>query len=153
MDKLFEETESHTDEILFKKSEVIYLKEQELENKLFGLNKVYHEPKVFFDITKAFFNGKKYKSKALSDFDDKDETKEVDFYNEKPIREEVKLNKNVGYCIRSGIEIPFNPKQPMSKMSWKVWNQFGDEDYPEQYCHKTGKKSNGKTSMRNPILD
>ena len=24
--------------------------------------------------------------------------------------------------------------------------------YPENFCHKTGKKSNGKTSMANPIL-
>ena len=46
----------------------------------------------------------------------------------------------------------FNPKQPMSRNSWKIWNEYGNEDFPENYCHKTGKKSNGKTSMRKPIL-
>lgn len=35
----------------------------------------------------------------------------------------------------------------MTKLFWKVWNQYGDADFPEQYCHKTGKKSNGKTTM------
>lgn len=40
----------------------------------------------------------------------------------------------------------------MTKMSWKIWNEYGNSDFPETYCHKTGRKSNGKTSMRNPEL-
>lgn len=57
-----------------------------------------------------------------------------------------------GFCIRSGKKIKFNPKQPMSKEAWKIWNEYGNQDFPEKYCHKTGKLSFGKTSMRNPIL-
>lgn len=49
-------------------------------------------------------------------------------------------------------KINFNPKQPMSKGSWKIWNEYGNVNHKEHYCHKTGKPSNGKTSMRNPIL-
>jgi len=64
---------------------------------------------------------------------------------------EIKSNKT-GYCIRTGVEIPYNPEQPLSVDAWKVWVQFGDKHFPEKYCHKTGKKSNGKTSMANPIL-
>ncbi|SFZ94624.1 hypothetical protein SAMN05428642_104286 [Flaviramulus basaltis] len=167
LDKLFEETEVKTDEIVFEKSEVIYLKEQHYTNKLLGMKKVYHEPKVVFDITNDFFNGKKYEVKYLKDFEDeKYEEEERLVKNIKPIREETeiipktfikktpykkKLN-DMGYCIRTGREIPFNPEQPMSKNAWKTWNMFGDEHYPEQYCHKTGNESNGKTCMANPIL-
>jgi len=40
----------------------------------------------------------------------------------------------------------------MTKESWKIWNEYGNEDFPEKYCHKTGKASNGKTTMRKPIM-
>lgn len=40
----------------------------------------------------------------------------------------------------------------MTKESWKIWNEYRNPDFPEKYCHKTGKPSNGKTSMRSPIL-
>ncbi|WP_411895239.1 UvrD-helicase domain-containing protein [Winogradskyella sp. A2] len=61
-------------------------------------------------------------------------------------------SEEIGYCIRTGIEIPYNPEQPLSLEAWKVWIQYGDENFPENYCHKTGEKSNGKTSMAKPIL-
>jgi hypothetical protein len=61
-------------------------------------------------------------------------------------------SKNIGYCIRSGIEIPFNPQKPFSPDAFQIWAQYKDKDYPEKYCHKTGKPSKGKTSMTNPIL-
>lgn len=57
-----------------------------------------------------------------------------------------------GYCIRTGTPIPFNPDQPMSYKAWQSWAQFSNPDYPEKYCHKTGKPSHGKTSMRRPML-
>lgn len=58
----------------------------------------------------------------------------------------------VGYCIRSGVEIPFNPKQPMSKEAYKTWAEYKNYNYPEKYCHKTGAPSNGKTNIKNPVL-
>ncbi|TVZ16093.1 phospholipase D family protein [Maribacter sp. MAR_2009_72] len=57
-----------------------------------------------------------------------------------------------GYCIRTGEKIPFNPKQPMSKKAWKIWKEYANDTFPEKFCHKTGKSSEGKTSMKNPIL-
>lgn len=57
-----------------------------------------------------------------------------------------------GFCIRTGDKIPFNPQRPMCEKAFKSWNQFKNPDYEESYCHKTGKKSYGKTSMRNPII-
>jgi len=71
--------------------------------------------------------------------------------NERPEREIIK-EETFGYCIRTGKKIKFNPKQPMSIDAWKIWNEYGNVNFPEKYCHKTGQLSNGKTSMKNPIL-
>lgn len=61
-------------------------------------------------------------------------------------------NNQTGYCIRTGVEIPFNVEKPMSYEAYKVWSQFGDPDYPEKYCHFSGEPSNGETSVSKPIL-
>jgi hypothetical protein len=57
-----------------------------------------------------------------------------------------------GYCIRTGVEIPFNPKQPYSSSAYESWAKYKNSDYKEKFCHKTGKPSDGKTSMKSPIL-
>jgi len=59
---------------------------------------------------------------------------------------------NVGYCIRTGVEIPFNPARPFSYEAYRTWAEFSNWDYSENFCHKTGRKSFGKTSMRNPVM-
>ncbi len=61
-------------------------------------------------------------------------------------------DKPTGYCIRTGVEIPFNVEKPMSYEAYKVWSQFGDPDYPEKFCHFSGEPSNGETSVSKPIL-
>ena len=67
--------------------------------------------------------------------------------------ETVKSNdKKTGYCIRTGVEIPFNVKKPLSNDAYKKWNEYGDPDYQEKFCHFSGEPSNGKTSFRKPIL-
>lgn len=60
-------------------------------------------------------------------------------------------NKN-GFCIRTGIEIPFDVEKPMSYDAYKSWNKYGDPDYPEKFCHFSGEPSNGQTSVSKPIL-
>lgn len=62
------------------------------------------------------------------------------------------MDSKQGYCIRTGAPIPYNPEHPMSPEAYKKWAQFKNPDYPEKFCHKTGKPSDGKTTMRNPIL-
>lgn len=57
-----------------------------------------------------------------------------------------------GYCIRTGEKIPFNVQKPYSDKAYKSWAQFKNPNYKEKFCHKTGKPSDGKTSMANPIL-
>ncbi len=59
----------------------------------------------------------------------------------------------VGYCIRTGVKIPFNIEKPMSYEAFKIWSQYGDPDYPEKYCHFSGEPSNGETSAAKPILN
>lgn len=171
MDKLFEETENFTYELVFEKSEVVYLKKPQYSKKMFGLTKQYEQSKVLFDISEDFFNWRGgYELKYLNDFDLEIETSLEKKFKSKPQREEnnvvsseieervkkpwvsKKEKSSNGYCIRTGIEIPYNPDQPMCLSAWKTWNMFGDRHYPETYCHKTGKKSNGNTSMANPIL-
>ena len=61
-------------------------------------------------------------------------------------------NRKTGYCIRTGVPIPFDPERPLSYDAFKIWNQFGDPDYKENYCHFSGEPSNGETCVRRPIL-
>ena len=58
----------------------------------------------------------------------------------------------MGYCIRTGEEIPFNRDEPMSPKAFKSWVRFEDEEYPEKYCHFSGEPSDGQTCMAKPIL-
>lgn len=57
-----------------------------------------------------------------------------------------------GYCIRTGVAIPFNVEKPMTLDAYKSWSKYGDSDYPEKYCHFSGEPSNGETSVNKPIL-
>lgn len=135
-------------------NEVVFIKRPVFENKklLLSFGRNYIKSNVLLDSTDKFYGSFKTKNsnkERLLDF-----PVELDLGTIKSERPERKLeqNKAIGFCIRSGIEIDFNPEQPMSKESWRIWNQFKNIDFPEKYCHKTGKLSNGKTSMRNPIL-
>lgn len=57
-----------------------------------------------------------------------------------------------GFCIRTGVSIPFDIKKPFSYEAFKKWDEHRNEDYKEKYCHFSGEPSNGETSMRYPIL-
>ena len=68
------------------------------------------------------------------------------------VQQPVAPKNEVGFCIRTGATIPFNPSNPFSPEAYKNWSQYGDWDFPENYCHTTGKPSYGKTTMRKPSL-
>jgi len=65
----------------------------------------------------------------------------------------VENKKHNGFCIRTGVEIPFNIEKPLSYDAYKRWNEYGDPDYPEKFCHFSGEPSNGDTSVNRPILN
>lgn len=60
--------------------------------------------------------------------------------------------KQMGYCIRTGKEIPFNVEKPMTYDAWKDWSKKSDLDSKEKYCHFSGEQSNGETTYSKPIL-
>jgi hypothetical protein len=61
-------------------------------------------------------------------------------------------NKLTGYCVRTGVEIPFNVEKPLSYDAFKSWSKYGDPEYAEKFCHFSGEPSNGETSVSRPIL-
>ncbi|WP_026704970.1 phospholipase D-like domain-containing protein [Flavobacterium soli] len=87
----------------------------------------------------------------------KDISKQIDKLLEKSeiiqFSEEIKkFTKNIGYCIRTGVKIDFNPKRPFCYEAYQSWAIFENENYKEKFCHYSGEPSNGKTSFSNPIL-
>lgn len=158
-------------------NEVVFIKRPVYEHKkrIINLGKNYVHSSVLHDSTEKFYGSTKHiivENKRLDDFPNELELGANQIERpqrvspaerpERPTKVKTppvrvpksnsKANTEQGYCIRSGKKIKFNPKQPMTKESWLKWNEYKNKDYPEKYCHKTGKPSNGKTSMNNPIL-
>ncbi len=63
--------------------------------------------------------------------------------------EDEEVNHRTGFCIRYHETISFNPDKPLCTSCYKVWVEFGDPDYPENYCHACGKIAS--TSYRKPL--
>lgn len=61
-------------------------------------------------------------------------------------------DNHIGYCIRTGEEIPFNPDRPLSESAYKSWSKYKDKNYKEKYCHYSGEPSHGETSFAHPIM-
>lgn len=153
VDNVFEETAEFTDDLFFEQSEVVFLKKPQYKKKLLGLSKSYQHSKVLFDISDQLFRGRRYEIKYLNDFNFKELQDVNTEFNTKPIRGNKKSGKSkTGYCIRTGIEIEFNPDKPFSLKAFREWDNYANYNYSENYCHKTGKRSYGKTSMNSPIL-
>ena len=60
--------------------------------------------------------------------------------------------KQTGFCIRTGVSIPFNIVKPMCYDAFKSWSKYGDPDYAEKFCHFSGEPSNGDTCLSRPVL-
>jgi hypothetical protein len=122
---------------------VLFDKEPIFSSRLLGLNKKYSHSEINIDDLSIFFDNKSnYKPKKRYE-----------------IRTKIKYHKqNVskgksGYCIRTGVKIPFNVEKPFSTEALKIWSRYNDKNYPEKYCHFSGEKSEGKTSFSRPILN
>jgi hypothetical protein len=113
-----------------KQAEILYEKKPEFEDKLFGLTKKYLHSKVKID--------------KLSEFFEK--------LNSKVNAKAVEQRQYFGYCIRTGVQIPFNLELPFCNQSWRSWSQFRNENYQENYCHFSGEPSYGQTCYAKPIL-
>lgn len=143
---------------LAKSNEAVFIKRPMYEKKLFSslLGKNYVKSDVLHDTTDKFYNnafGKKTNEpiKKMDDFPDELELGSVNTI--RPNREdELNIETEIGYCIRTGEKIPYNPKMPYSEKAYSSWLRFKNPYYQEKYCHKTGQNSFGKTSMKNPVL-
>lgn len=142
--------------------DVVFISRPVYQKKLFL--KTYMSAKILEDNTESYYkyNSRVYKNtKKLPDY-----PVELEFGTKsetRPERHEVESKRSSidtktrshspsGYCIRTGKPIPFNPSAPFCYEAYQSWAQWGNADYPENFCHKTGQPSNGKTSKNNPIL-
>lgn len=142
--------------------DVVFIKRPVYERKkmIINLGKTYVKSDILFDVTDSFYGLNKTKSlhkKRLDDFPNEVELSErnsdrptrEDIEKESPIKEKV---KTTGFCIRPGVEIPFNVEKPLSYDAFKSWSKYKDLDYAEKYCHFSGESSNGETCVSRPIL-
>lgn len=137
-------------------NEAVFIKRPVYEKKILSalLGKSYIKSDTLLDVTDKFYGSffsknKNGDVKKITDFPDYLELGSQQ--TERPTRNEIE-NISSGFCIRTGDKIPFNPKRPYSDKAYRSWAQYSNMDYKEKFCHKTGKESFGKTSMRNPIL-
>lgn len=70
----------------------------------------------------------------------------------KKIKKSDSKDSKTGYCIRTGVEIPFNVEKPFCLDAYKIWSEYEDPEYPEKFCHFSGEPSNGETCFNRPIL-
>ena len=134
--------------------EPVFIKRPVLQKKLFSAitgGKNYIKSDVLFDGTESFFSTRGTANpKRLTDYP---EQIDYDPKNEaRPTRETVEVT-STGFCIRTGVQIPFNVNRPYCAEAYRSWAEWKNFDYKEKFCHKTGQPSWGKTSMRKPILE
>lgn len=130
-------------------SELLFHKVPQFDKGSFGtgVNKKYLSSKIEIDKLSDFFADKQ----KLDSSNRKDKT--TDSKMVEPLMQPINGSQiQTGFCIRTGIPIPFNVEKPMCYDAFKKWNEFGNPDYPERFCHFSGEPSNGETSVSRPIL-
>ena len=110
-----------------------------------------------FDVTESLYNNRRFPLKFYNEFE-----LETHNFDNKPSRENSRNSQHhnnsyeddyeYGYCIRTGVKIPFNPQKPFTYDAYQTWAISENWNYRENYCHRTGRESHGRTSMANPIL-
>lgn len=116
--------------VIFDSSEEIFVKHINEKRRFFGLIKVSETTEIDVDVS-------------------------ADIYKQTVSNQPVVLkneDKVMGYCIRSGVSIPFNLDKPLSKEAYESWARYSNPNYPEKYCHYSGKPSNGQTTLKKPVL-
>jgi len=168
IDKLYEETNDYTNEVITT-SPCVYVKRPNYKKEFLGLKKTYLTSEVLWDVTDELYQNRKISEKVYADFQGEiNITKEIkpnrlEFNNTvNDVKQEYKkpreydnsnsCRQEYGYCIRTGEKIPYDTKRPFSYEAYQTWAIFENWNYRENYCHKTGVNSNGKTSMAKPVL-
>lgn len=136
-----------------KREELVFAKRPVYKKKVFSkvLGKTYETSVIVHDVTEKFYSGYPAKSKNYKTILHFPTTLDSNDVRTVPQRNFSKTQTR-GYCIRTGVEIPFNPEKPFSYKAYQSWIRYENPNYQEKYCHLTGKPSYGKTSFNNPIL-
>ncbi len=157
----FGETATNFYAAIIAHSEVLYKKTAAFDNGILGFNKKYTGSTVEKDKLQAFFDAATPVAAIEPSIAESGVTEEKPVQETEPVRNSsfgtyvqkpAQPVQQSGYCIRTGVEVPFNPSKPYSDDAYKDWLNYRNWDSPENYCHKTGKQSFGKTSMRVPVL-
>jgi hypothetical protein len=162
LEKLYDDSIKYTDEVIIS-NPCVFVKRPIYKKTNLGLSRKYLESKVLFDMTDALYKNRSFEKKLYKEFetelfdsDIKLSREEFAKYGEpeNSHRKEKTFTREYqyGYCIRTGVRIPFNPEKPLCYDAYIVWAEYGNENFRENFCHKTGEPSNGKTSFANPIL-
>ena len=126
---------------VIEQSELLFQRKPKFEKTLLGLKQNYVKSKTKEDKLSDFFANKVINSKASKSI-----------AKVKKEKTDSKSSVSMGYCIRTGKSIPFNPKKPLSTEAFNSWSKFGDSEYSEKFCHFSGEPSNKQTSVAKPIL-
>jgi len=156
--------------------EVIFIRRPvyKIKKGILGTTKDYKKSETLLNATDDFYGVKRSHSdsgKRLEDFDyelelDSDQMVRPERDLEEEIIKKPKKTSNkttfknnktdtqstIGYCIRTGEKIEFNPEKPMTNKAYKMWSKYEDKAYQEKYCHFSGEPSKGETSLAKPIL-
>jgi phosphatidylserine/phosphatidylglycerophosphate/cardiolipin synthase-like enzyme len=54
-----------------------------------------------------------------------------------------------GACIRCADGIAYRPEAPFCNSCYRIWAEWGNEEFPENYCHRCGKPRD--TTMARPL--
>ncbi|EAS19778.1 hypothetical protein BBFL7_02178 [Flavobacteria bacterium BBFL7] len=177
-EKVYEEHLDVHDELLEKSAHCIFIQRPVYKKALLGLSKTYLRSQVLLDLFDSFNPRERnyerivYQDIDIVSLDDKEvipllksrsekrqeemiKRQQSNTYKKKKVvhNSQTRNNQEIGYCIRTGEEIPFNPKKPMSYNAYRSWLKYANFHYKESYCHQTGQKSGKKTSMKKPILN
>ncbi len=127
---------------VIEQSELLFKKTTDYESGFLGITKRFKDSIIQVDKLTNFFNTTNYSSPKTN-------PKPNNFIAKKS---DSTLKIKMGFCIRTGKRITFNPNRPLSDDAYISWEKFSNKDYPEKYCHYSGEPSNGETTFAKPIL-
>ena len=127
-------------ERVIEQADLLFLKVPKFESTMLGLSKRYTTSVIETDKLSDYFN-----NTIKSDTFKKEKFVPTQSVNRQPTNQ-------MGFCIRIGVQIPFNQKHPMSDTAFQNWKKFSNNEYPEKYCHFSGEQTNGETTFSRPIL-
>jgi hypothetical protein len=131
---------------VFNQSKCLFKKEALFDKKMLNLRSEYKGSEVKIDELSTWLSGG---GDALIHSTPERRTTTSSMPASKVVAEE---SVRMGYCIRTGVAIPFNPDRPFCAEAYQSWSRFSNRDYAEKYCHYSGEPSQGETSSRKPIL-